>query len=212
VRLPEEVAASEAYGAPEYGGMGQPPKARPAPLYTAAEVIDTVPEGDWEVVSWREGSKGTLGKEMVAVRAHRGIGSPRYYSDSHEHVVTSAEGWLIAERPPAGGEEGERKYYFAMLGADTPLQRLGELAHSRWAIEQFYEDAKGECGLGDFQGRRWDGFHRHLALSMLAYSFLMAQSSAADTKPSGEEGFSPLRAALGAKKTGHASSDPSAGT
>src|SRR3712207_8597570 len=50
-------------------------------------------------------------------------------------------------------------------------------SHSRWAIEQFYEDAKGECGLGDYQGRRWDGLHRHLALAMGAYSFLMLHSS-----------------------------------
>jgi hypothetical protein len=45
-------------------------------------------------------------------------------------------------------------------------------------IEQFYEDAKGECGLGDYQeGRRWDGVHRHLALVMVAYSFLAVHSS-----------------------------------
>lgn len=207
VRRPEEVEAAEAAGAPAYQGMGQPPKARPAALYTAEEAIASLPEEEWELVSWREGTKGTLGKEMVAKRVHRGIGSPRYYTNSSGHVVTSAEGWLLAERPPGGGTEGERKYYFAMLGADTPLKRLGELAHSRWAIEQFYEDAKGECGLGDFQGRRWDGFHRHLSLSMLAYSFLMAQSSEeADKEPSWEEGFSPLAS----DQTDHAPGDPPA--
>jgi hypothetical protein len=127
------------------------------------------------------------------------------YSSSHEHVVTSCEGWLIAERP-LEGEEGERKYYFAMMAADTPLQRLGELAHSRWAIEQFYEDAKGECGLGDYQGRRWEGFHRHLALVMVAYSFLMLESSVAGAGGSSqEEGFFPLGQA------DDASGDPPAG-
>jgi hypothetical protein len=75
--------------------------------------------------------------------------------------------------------------------ADTPLQRLAELAHSRWPIEQFYEDAKGECGLGDYQGRRWDGLHRHLALVMLAYSFLARQR----WTPAGSAGFSPLTGA-----------------
>ena len=42
-----------------------------------------------------------------------------------------------------------------------------------FVIEQFYEDAKQECGLEHYQGRSWDGLHRHLALVMLAYSFLM---------------------------------------
>lgn len=124
VRLPEEVEVAEAAPPPTYQGIGQPPKARPAPLYTAEEVIGALPEEEWEVVSWREGTKGALSKQMVAVRAHRGIGSPRYYSRSHEHVVTSAEGWLIAEKPMAS-EEGERKYYFAMVPADTPPAAAG---------------------------------------------------------------------------------------
>ena len=73
------------------------------------------------------------------------------------------------------------------------MERLASVAKSRWAIEQFYEDAKGECGLSDYQGRRWEGLHRHLALSMLAYSFLMLHSSVtrgADSSSS-ERPFSP---------------------
>jgi hypothetical protein len=89
------------------------------------------------------------------------------------------------------------------------LERLASLAKSRWAIEQFYEDAKGECGLGDYQGRRWDGLHRHLALSMLAYSFLMLHSSvssgAVGSSSSGGEVFFPLG------KAHDASGDPQAG-
>ncbi len=80
------------------------------------------------------------------------------------------------------------------LGADVPFERLAALAKSRWAIEQFYEDAKGECGLGDYQGRRWDGLHRHLALVMVAYSFLILHSSilGEDSSHQEEEAFSPL--------------------
>ena len=76
------------------------------------------------------------------------------------------------------------------------LERLAALAKSRWAIEQFYEDAKGECGLGDYQGRRWDGLHRHLALVMVAYSFLMLHSSVTadgdSFSSSSEKAFFPL--------------------
>jgi SRSO17 transposase len=210
VRRPEEVRAAKEAGAPPYKGRGQPPKERPAPLYTAKEVIGSLPDGAWQTVSWREGTKGTLSKQMVALRAHRATGSPRH-STTHDRVVTAAEGWLIAERPlvrPAGKEPGEEdlKYYYSSLGADVSPARLTALAHSRWAIEQFYEDAKGECGLRDYQGRRWDGLHRHLALSMVAYSFLMLQSSvtASEDSTSGEA-FSPLGQAH------DAAGDPQAG-
>ena len=87
------------------------------------------------------------------------------------------------------------------------MERLASVAKSRWAIEQFYEDAKGECGLSDYQGRRWEGLHRHLALSMLAYSFLMLHSSVTrGAGGSSSEVFSPLGEAH------DASSDPQAGT
>jgi SRSO17 transposase len=212
VRLPEEVSAAEEAGAQPYRGRGRPPKERPAPLYTAREVIDSLPDEAWQTVSWREGTKGTLSKQMVALRAHRATGGARH-STTHERVLTAEEGWLIAERPLAGvpsaqneGEE-ELNYYYSLLGAEVPLERLASLAKSRWAIEQFYEDAKGECGLGDFQGRRWDGLHRHLALSMVAYSFLMLHSSLTTGEDStSEEAFFPLGQAH------HASGDPQAGT
>jgi SRSO17 transposase len=215
VRLPCEVRAAKKAGALPYQGRGQPPKERPAPLYTAKEVIDSLPDEAWQTVIWREGTKGTLSKQMVALRMHRATGSPRHSID-HDLVLTAAEGWLIAEWPLPGdpssaqNKEGEKQlnYYYSTLGADVPLERLAALAKCRWTIEQFYEDAKGECGLGDYQGRRWDGLHRHLALSMVAYSFLMLHSSVitgADSSSCGEVIF-PLGQAH------HASGNPQAGT
>jgi SRSO17 transposase len=219
VRLPGEVRAASEAGAPPYKGRGQPPKERPAPLYTARELIEGIPEEAWHTVSWREGSKGTLSKQMVALRAHRATGSSRHSTD-HERVVTAAEGWLIGERPLPGqpsahkkneGEE-ELKYYYSTLGTEVSLERLASLAKSRWAIEQFYEDAKGECGLSDYQGRRWEGLHRHLALSMLAYSFLMLHSSV--TRGAGgpsSEAFFPLSQAHNASGDTQAGTDVAAG-
>jgi SRSO17 transposase len=197
-RLPEEVQAAEEQ-TPTYGGRGQPRKLRPAPLYSVKELIEAQPESAWQTIEWREGTKGTMQAQVLALRVHWATGSPRH-STSHSRVHTGPEGWLLAERlvptptsqesatdqprPPddtaqqEGAEEQEAeqtKYWFSTLPPDTSLERLVTLAHARWVIEQFYEDAKQECGLDDFQGRRWDGLHRHLALVMLAYSFLALQ-------------------------------------
>jgi SRSO17 transposase len=98
VRRPEEVRATKGAGPPPYKGRGQPPKERPAPLYTARELIEGLPEEAWRTVLWREGTKGTLSKQMVALRMHRATGSDRHSTD-HERVLTAKEGWLIAERP-----------------------------------------------------------------------------------------------------------------
>jgi len=203
VRKPAEVQAA-ASQVSAYSGRGQPRKPRPAPLYTVKELIEALPESSWQTISWREGTKGTMQAQAVAIRVHWATGSPRH-STSHSRVQTGPEGWLLAERPrpetqaadqtsttasPQREEQPKTKYWFCMLPDDLPLERLVLLAHARWVIEQFYEDAKQECGLDDFQGRRWDGLHRHLALVMLAYSFLMLQRLALPLPA--EEAFPPL--------------------
>jgi SRSO17 transposase len=210
VRLPEEVQAA-ARQIPTYQGHGQPRKPRPAPLYTAKQLIAALPASAWQTIRWREGTKGTMHAQAVAIRVHWATGAPRH-STSHSRVPTGPEGWLLAERPMPPPEEAGQpaptavpekkgkkqqkkqqdptKYWFSMLPPETSLERLVTLAHARWVIEQFYEDAKGECGLDQYQGRRWDGLHRHLALVMLAYSFLQLQRLQLPLPA--DEAFSPL--------------------
>ena len=189
LRLPDEVHAAKAAPSPPYQGRGQPKKRRPAPLHTAQALLEALPEGAWQEVSWREGSKGTLDKQFVALRAHRATGNPTEERPNLSGVSTGPEGWLLLERP-IPGQPGDRKWYYSNLPAETPLERLVSLAHARWIIEQFYEDAKGECGLDQYQGRRWDGLHRHLALAMLTYSFLAQRRTPAPQHTEG--GLSPL--------------------
>jgi SRSO17 transposase len=202
-RLPEEVQAATAQR-PSYGGRGQPRKPRPARLYTVKELIASLPASAWQTISWREGTKGTMQVQAVALRVHWATGSS-LHSTTHSRVHTGPEGWLLAERPvssavaddaqptpvePQEQEEEQIKYWFSVLPPDASLQRLVLLAHARWVIEQFYEDAKQECGLDHYQGRSWQGLHRHLALVMLAYSFLMVYRLTMPLPP--EEAFSPL--------------------
>jgi SRSO17 transposase len=203
-RLPDEVEALAAQ-TPVYHGRGQPRKPRPAPLYTVKELISSLPASAWQTINWREGTKGTMQIQAVALRVHWATGSS-LHSTSHSRVHTGPQGWLLAERPvpetvadevqPAPTERQEKeeekiKYRFSVLPPQTSLQRLIRLSHTRWVIEQFYEDAKQECGFDHFQGRSWEGLHRHLALVMLAYSFLMWYRLTLPLPP--DEVFPPLR-------------------
>jgi SRSO17 transposase len=95
-----------------------------------------------------------------------GVRGWRVTSDGHRH-----EGWLVGERAPRGQPE-ERKYFWSNLPLDPPLEALAGYAHRRHAIEPFHEEAKGELGWDQYQGRLWPGFHRHAVTVMLAYSVL----------------------------------------
>lgn len=168
-------------------------------------MIEALPASAWQTIAWREGTKGTMQVQAVVLRVHGATGSC-LHSTSHSRVHTGPQGWLLAERPvpeavtddaqptpaqPQEQEEEQIKYWFSLLPPETSLQRLVLLAHARWVIEQFYEDAKQECGLDDYQGRSWQGLHRHVALVMLAYSFLMVYRLLVPLPP--EEAFPPLR-------------------
>jgi SRSO17 transposase len=172
-RLPAEVQAAALRPPPPRRGRGQPRKPRPAPLAAAKAVLEALPADRWQTITWREPEDTVLRKQFVALRVHWATGGAQF-STSHPRVCTGPEGGLLGERPVPGAG-GEAKWYYRNLPADTPRHRLAEVAHSRWPMEQFYADAKGECGLDHYQGRRWDGLHRHLALVMLAYSFLARQ-------------------------------------
>ena len=132
-----------------------------SPVWRADELLQNVPRWQWRTVRWRRGTKGWLRKKFVAVRCWR------VTSDGHRH-----EGWLVGERATRGLPE-ERKYFWSNLPPDIPLEVLAGYAHRRHAIEQFHEEAKGELGWDQYQGRLWPGFHRHAVTVMLAYSFLV---------------------------------------
>jgi SRSO17 transposase len=128
----------------------------------ADAAMSQIPKRKWPTIRWREGTKGWLSKKFVAVRAYRALGGER-----------KTLGWLIGERPGYGQKKGKWKYYFSNFPADTPLEKLVDYVHRRWHIDRFYEDAKNELGWGDYQGRKWIGFHRHTIIVMITYSFLV---------------------------------------
>ncbi|OFW19194.1 MAG: hypothetical protein A3H97_23765 [Acidobacteria bacterium RIFCSPLOWO2_02_FULL_65_29] len=68
--------------------------------------------------------------------------------------------------------------------ADGPTATLGQLvrlAHQRWAIEQQYQELKTELGLDHFEGRTFPGWHRHVVVTAITYTFLQAERRRGET-------------------------------
>lgn len=139
-------------------------KARGAlPCQRADQALAALPRHQWRTIRWRHGTKGWLRKNFVALRAWR------LTAQGEAHI-----GWLLGERA-ARGQAEEHKFYWSNLPASATLEDLVDYAHRRHAIEQFHEEAKGELGWDQYQGRLWPGFHRHAVTVMLALSFLIWQ-------------------------------------
>jgi len=74
VRLPAEVREAAAAQPEKRPGKGRPRLPRPAPLHTVEAVTATLDDSAWQTISWREGTKGAMGKQFTAVRVHRATG------------------------------------------------------------------------------------------------------------------------------------------
>ena len=115
-------------------------------------------------------------EECAWVRCSAGDGAkgPRVYDWATVDIRPLREPgqgyWLLARRSLAN--PGELAYYVCYGPAGTTLEELARVAGTRWAIEECFEEAKGQVGLDQYEVRRWDGWYRHITLSMLAHAYL----------------------------------------
>ena len=129
------------------------------PLQVRADrLVSGVEESGWVRCSAGNGAKGPRVYDWTAVE----IRPLREPGKGH---------WLLARRSIA--KPGELAYYVCFGPAETALEELARVAGTRWAIEECFEEAKGQVGLDQYEVRRWDGWYRHITLAMLAHAYLM---------------------------------------
>ena len=119
-------------------------------------------------------ASGVAESGWVRCSAGKGAKGPRVYDWAAVEIRPLREPgqghWLLARRSIA--KPGELAYYVCFGPAGTGLEELVRVAGSRWAIEECFEEAKGEVGLDQYEVRRWDGWYRHITLAMLAHAYL----------------------------------------
>src|SRR6266545_842595 len=146
----------------------------PAAWVTADEVYGgspVVPATQWIACSAGHGAKGRRLYDWtrVALAAPAAVGMAR---------------WLLVRRSRS---DGELAFYACYGPATTPLIGLVRVAGTRWAVEEGFEQAKGEVGLDHYEVRRWPGWYRHITLALLAHAFL-AVTRAQATSPERAKG------------------------
>src|SRR5690349_13907075 len=64
----------------------------------------------------------------------------------------------------------EHAYFLAYGPAETGAEELLRVCPTRWQIEEGFAQAKGEVGLDQDEVRKWEAWHRHATLCLLAHA------------------------------------------
>jgi SRSO17 transposase len=126
---------------------------------TVAALAASVPASSWSRRRVSEGTKGAIEYEFARQRVTLSKGGL-----PHRTV------WLVIKRTLGA----EPRYAYAISNAprSTPLSTFVWLSGRRWAIEQCFEECKGEVGMDHYEVRKYPGWHHHMLMSMLAHFFL----------------------------------------
>jgi SRSO17 transposase len=170
---------------PAYAGRGRPPK---APWQSVTQWRQCLDAEAWTYVTVRNGEKGPVAIEMVTRRVQTRI----------ERKRTGPEEWLVVTRRPladdraleprasrdATDQDACYRYHYYLTPTDggevafqePSLGELGRVIKAGACIEASFKRGKGEVGMDEYQVRTWQGWHHHMALSLMAVWFLIGET------------------------------------
>jgi SRSO17 transposase len=85
-------------------------------------------------------------------------------------VERRARCWHLLVRREIDGSK--LKFCLANAKPEASLRHLAQMQATRHFVERAFEDAKGACGMADYQVRGFHAWHHHMALVMVALMFL----------------------------------------
>lgn len=176
---------------------------------------DTLPETAWTQLEIRDADKGPIVVQAVAHRVEAKI----------DRRAVGFEELLFVTRQRTADGAWKYDYHLSNAAPETPLAELARVANAEHRIEHCLQRGKSEAGLADYQTRRWEGWHHHQTLSLIAAWFLVQETRRGKKGDAGLDGTAgsrslgfdpascqPLRhprphcpgadQALGAKRTG----------
>ncbi len=167
---------------PAYAGRGRRPK---APWQSVTEWRTSLPADGWTHVTVRDGEKGPVALAMVKRRVQRRL----------ERKRTGPEAWLVVTRHPltadrlvearasrdATEQDARHRYQYSRTpteGAkvawkEPSLAALARVIKAGTCMEASFPRGKSAVGMDAYQVRTWEGWHHHMALSLMAVWFLI---------------------------------------
>jgi SRSO17 transposase len=170
---------------PAYPGRGRRPK---APWQSVTDWRQGLDAEAWTHLTVRDGEKGPVEIEMVRRRVQTRI----------ERKCTGPEEWLVVTRQPlsddrtlgprasrdATDQDARYRYHYYLSPTcvsegeleEPSLSELARVIKAGACIEASFKRGKSEVGMDAYQVRTWQGWHHHMALSLMAVWFLIGET------------------------------------
>ena len=136
------------------------------PPHTVEQLARSFRAEDWTRLMLRDSTRGPLRVDIASRRIWVWDG-----------VEAEPRCWHLIVRREVGSPR-TIKYTLSNAPADTPVLRLAQMQGQRYWVERVFEDAKGECGLADYQALGWRAWHHHVTMVLLAMLFIAEQRAA----------------------------------
>lgn len=161
-------------GGHSFGSWGK----APAVAGTAAEIAAALPASRYVRLSAGDGAKGPRLYDWAYLALADLDAEAEGYPGSHG-IWTRG---LLIRRSLT---DQDLTFFATWCPQGTPIETLVKVEGTRWAIEDAFETAKNELGLDHNETRSWHGWHRHVALVLLAFALLavLRHKAEADATP-----------------------------
>lgn len=117
----------------------------------------------WKRIKVRKTTKGKLIVDIL----HKTV----WLRDEKEE---EARLWHLVVRREVDSPN-EIKYSLSNADPETSVKRLAYMQAQRYWVERPFQDAKNECGMGDYQARGWFAWYHHMTMVMMAMLFMIEQ-------------------------------------
>jgi SRSO17 transposase len=170
---------------PAYAGRGRPSK---APWQSVTNWRQSLPGDAWTHLTVRDGEKGPVEMAMirrrVQTRLERKRTGPAEWLVVTRRPLTDDGTWVSRASRDATDQDARYRYQYYLTPTDggemafkePSLGELGRVIKAGACIEASFKRGKGEVGMDEYQVRTWEGWHHHMALSLMAVWFLIGET------------------------------------